>query len=68
MLQKLDRKIPHIATDDIGRVSAEYMVKPKNEVDSLVIIELEGPELYSPNDVVKVTGEALEKSVLTVAV
>ena len=66
MLQKLDRKIPHIATEDIGRVSAEYMAKPKNEVDSLEIIELEGPEPYSPNDVAKVTGEALRKSVSAV--
>jgi uncharacterized protein YbjT (DUF2867 family) len=67
MYQKLDRKIPHIATDDIGRVSAEYMTKPKNEVDNLVIIELEGPEPYSPNDVAKVTSEALGKPVSAVA-
>jgi len=67
MFKKLDRKIPHIATDDIGRVSAEYMTKPKNEVDNLVIIELEGPEPYSPNDVAKVTSEALGKPVSAVA-
>ena len=63
MLQKLDRKIPHIATDDIGRVSAEYMTKPKNELDNLVVIELEGPEPYSPNDVAQVTGEIIGKPV-----
>lgn len=67
MFQKLDRKIPHIATEDIGRVSAEYMIKPKDELDSLVIIELEGPEPYSPNDVAKVISEALGKPVLAVA-
>ena len=61
--QKLDRKIPHVATNDIGRVSAEYMIKPADEVDKLTIIELEGPEPYSPNDVAKVTGEILGKSV-----
>ena len=67
MLQKLDRKIPHIATDDIGRVSAEYMTKPKNELDNLVVLELEGPEPYSPNDVAKMTSDALGKPVSAVA-
>ncbi|CAF4888928.1 unnamed protein product [Rotaria sp. Silwood2] len=63
MLQKLDRKIPHVATNDIGRVVAEYMTKPSSEVDKLVIIELEGPEDYSPNDVAKVVSDALGKTV-----
>jgi uncharacterized protein YbjT (DUF2867 family) len=66
MLQKLDQKIPHIATNDIGRVVAEYMTKPKNELDKLVIIELEGPEPYSSNDVAKVTSEALKKPISAV--
>jgi len=64
--EKLDQKIPHVATQDIGHVSAEYMIKPKNEVDNLVIIELEGPESYSPNDVAQVTSEALGKPVSAV--
>ncbi|CAF1222018.1 unnamed protein product [Rotaria sordida] len=63
MFQKLDRKIPHVATNDIGRVVAEYMTKPNSEVDKLVIIELEGPEDYSPNDVAKVISDALGKTV-----
>jgi len=63
MLQKLDRKIPHIATNDIGRVVAEYMTKPTDEVDKLVIIELEGPEPYSPNDVAKATSAILGKPI-----
>ncbi|CAF0825881.1 unnamed protein product [Rotaria sordida] len=63
MFQKLDRKIPHVATNDIGRVVAEYMTKPNSEVDKLVIIELEGPEDYSPNDVAKVVSDALGKTV-----
>jgi uncharacterized protein YbjT (DUF2867 family) len=67
MYRKLDRKIPHIATNDIGRVSAEYMIKPTTEVKDLIIIELEGPEPYSPNDVAKVTSEALGKSVPAMA-
>ena len=65
MLQKLDRKLPHIATDDIGRVVAEYLTKAT--VDKLVIIELEGPEDYSPNDVAQVTSQVLSKTVPAVA-
>ncbi|CAF1306553.1 unnamed protein product [Rotaria sordida] len=61
--QKLDRKFPHVATNDIGRVVAEYMTKPSSEVDKLVIIELEGPQDYSPNDVAKVVSDALGKTV-----
>jgi len=67
MLQKLDRKIPHVATNDIGRVIGEYMIKPKAEVDKLVIIELEGPEPYSPNDVAKVVSEVLAQPVSAAA-
>jgi len=63
MFQRLDRKIPHIATNDIGRVVAEYMTKPTDEVDKLVIIELEGPEPYSPNDVAKATSAILGKPI-----
>ncbi|UJR08016.1 hypothetical protein I4U23_012294 [Adineta vaga] len=63
MYQRLDRKVPHIATSDIGRVVGEYMIKPTNEVDNLVIIELEGPEPYSPNDIAKIVSEALGISV-----
>jgi uncharacterized protein YbjT (DUF2867 family) len=63
MLQKLDRKIPHIATNDIGRIVAEHMTKPADEVDKLVIIELEGPEPYSPNDVAKATSTILGKPI-----
>ena len=61
--KKLDRKFPHIATNDIGRVVAEYLTKPKDQVDKLVIIELEGPEDYSANDVAKVTSDLLGKTV-----
>ncbi|CAF2891593.1 unnamed protein product [Rotaria sp. Silwood2] len=67
MFQNLDRKLPHIATNDIGRVIAEYMTKLNNEADKLVIIELEGPEDYSPNDVAKIVSDALGKTVAAVA-
>ena len=67
MLQKLGQKIPQIATNDIGRVVAEYMTKPNDQVNKLVIIELEGPEHYSPNDVAIVISQALSKTVPAVA-
>ena len=66
-LQHLDRRIPHIATDDIGRVSAEFMIKPDEQLKPLTIVELEGPEDLSPNDVAALTGERLGKQVVAVA-
>ena len=66
MLQKLDRKIPHVATNDIGRVVSEYMLKPNSEVDKLTVIQLEGPEPYSPNDIAKAVGDVLGNSVAAV--
>jgi uncharacterized protein YbjT (DUF2867 family) len=65
--KKLDQKIPNIAANDIGRVVAEYLTKPNDQVDKLVIIELEGPEDYSPNDVAKVTSDVLGKTVSAAA-
>ncbi|CAF3463342.1 unnamed protein product [Rotaria sp. Silwood1] len=63
MLQKLERKIPQVATDDIGRVAAEYMTKPAQAVDRMIIVELEGPEPYSPNDVAQIVSKALGKNI-----
>ena len=63
MLQKLDRPIPQIATDDIGRVVAKYLTLPSDKVSAHQIIELEGPEPYSPNDVAKIVSQSLGKQV-----
>ncbi|CAF1564759.1 unnamed protein product [Didymodactylos carnosus] len=67
MYQKLDHKIPHIATDDIGRVVAEYLTKSYGEVAKSVLIELEGPEPYSPNDVAKLISKTLGKTIPAIA-
>ncbi len=47
-LQPLDRKIPMVATADVGRVAAELLQEPCN-VNR--IVELEGPQRISPNDI-----------------
>ncbi|CAF1291602.1 unnamed protein product [Adineta ricciae] len=47
--------MPHTATNDIGRVA--------NEVDPLVIVEVEAPESYSPNEIAKILSDILGKSV-----
>jgi hypothetical protein len=39
------------------------MTKPNDEVDKLIIIEREASKYYSPNNVVKVTSEELEKPI-----
>jgi uncharacterized protein YbjT (DUF2867 family) len=67
MLQKLERKIPQIATNDIGRVVAKYLTLPTKEVPRHLIIELEGPEPYSPNDVAQIVGQKLGTAVPAVA-
>lgn len=67
MLQKLDRAIPHIATDDIGCVVAKYLTLPSDQISAHLIVELEGPEPYSPNDVAKLVSQVLGKEVPAVA-
>ena len=59
MLQKLDRPLPHIATDDIGRVVAKYLTLSNDKVPPHLIVELEGPEPYSPNDVAQIVSQSL---------
>ncbi|CAF3688051.1 unnamed protein product, partial [Adineta steineri] len=44
-------------------VASEYMLKSKSDINGLVIVELEGPELYSPNDIAKVVSDGLGKSI-----
>lgn len=55
-----DRKIPMIATDDIGRIAAECLVKPAR---GRRVLELAGPEDYSPQDIAGVFSSALDKPV-----
>ena len=59
-LQPLDRKIPMAATADIGRVAAELLQEtwPGSRV-----VELEGPERVSPNDIAATFAMLLGKPV-----
>ncbi len=57
-LAPLDRKIPMIATNDIGRIAAEALNEDWNKVR---VIELEGPTSYSPNDLASSLTQRLGK-------
>jgi NAD(P)H dehydrogenase (quinone) len=50
-LQPLDRKIPMVATEDVGRVAAELLQETWN---GKRIVELEGPCRLSPSDITRV--------------
>ena len=61
-LQPLDHAIPMVATADIAQVAAELL----NETWSGIrIVELEGPQRYSANDIAVGFGLALGRSVRT---
>jgi uncharacterized protein YbjT (DUF2867 family) len=55
-----DRKIPMVSVVDIGRVAARYLVEPAN---GRRVVELAGPEDYSPRDIAKALAAALGKPV-----
>jgi len=63
-LQPLDKKIPQVATEDVGRVAAEAMLENSEGVQ---IRELAG-FLYSPNDVAEAFSKVLGKEVKAVAI
>jgi uncharacterized protein YbjT (DUF2867 family) len=46
-LQPLDRRIPMVATADVGQVAAELLLEPCKDQR---VVELEGPRRVSPND------------------
>src|SRR5262249_5604836 len=50
-LQPLDRRIPMVATEDVGRVAAELLLENWN---GKRIVELEEPRRLSPNDIARV--------------
>ncbi len=64
-LAPLDRKIPMIATEDIGRIAAEALSEDWSNVR---ILELEGPAQYSPMDVADCVSRALSKLVVPAGV
>ena len=55
-LQPLDHKIPMVATEDIARTAVELLGESWKGVR---IVELEGPERYSANDVADALARAL---------
>lgn len=63
LLQRLDQKLPHIATDDIGYTVSEYLTKPIQQNSANLIIELEGPEPYSPKDVAEIVSQKLGRNI-----
>ena len=55
-----DRKIPMISTRDIGRIAAEQLIAGGH---GQKVLELSGPEDYSPNDVAAALGKILKQAV-----
>jgi NAD(P)H dehydrogenase (quinone) len=59
-LQPLDHRIPMVATEDIAQTAVELLGQSWNGVR---IVELEGPERYSSNDVAAALASALRNPV-----
>ena len=55
-----DRKIPMISTLDIGRIAAEQLIAGGQ---GRKVLELSGPEDYSPNDIAAALGKLLKRAV-----
>lgn len=64
-LHPLDRAIPMVATDDIGRLVADTLVQTWH---GRRVIELEGPRRYSPLDMAQALAAVLERDIEPVAV
>jgi NAD(P)H dehydrogenase (quinone) len=61
-LHPLERRIPMVATRDIGRVAAQELASPAPEPGHRVI-ELEGPRPLSPHDIAAGFGRLLGRNV-----
>jgi uncharacterized protein YbjT (DUF2867 family) len=59
-LQPLDHRIPMVATEDIAQTAVELLGQSWNGVS---LVELEGPERYSSNDVAAALASALHNPV-----
>jgi len=64
-LQPLDRKIDMVSTKDIGRAAADLL---REEWSGVRIVELSGPQKYSPSDEAAAFAAALGHDVEVVAV
>jgi NAD(P)H dehydrogenase (quinone) len=63
-LQPLDKPVPMVATDDIGRIAAELLCQP----DAASVVELEGPQRVTPLEMASVLGRLLGRTVRVEAV
>lgn len=61
-LQPLDKPVPMVATDDIGRVAAQLLLDTWTGVR---VTELEGPRRVTPNEIAAAFATALDKPVQT---
>lgn len=59
-LQPLDRAVPMVATADVGRVAAELL---QQTWTGKRVVELEGPQRVSPNDLARTLGSVLGRPV-----
>lgn len=59
-LQPLDKPVPMVATEDIGRVAANLL---RETWQGARIVELEGPRRVTPNDIAAAFAQALDKPV-----
>jgi NAD(P)H dehydrogenase (quinone) len=64
-LQPLDRKIDMVSTKDIGRAAADLL---REEWSGVRIVELSGPQKYSPRDEAAAFAAALSRDVKVVEV
>ncbi len=64
-LQPLDRAIPMVATADVGRTAAELL---QTSWTGHRVVELEGPQRYSPNDIAACLARLLRTGVRAEAV
>lgn len=64
-LQPLDKPVPMVATADVGRVAADLLLQ--NWTGRLVV-ELEGPQRVTPNDIAATFSRLLNRTVLARAV
>jgi uncharacterized protein YbjT (DUF2867 family) len=59
-LQPLDRAVPMVSTDDVGRAVAALLQEPW---EGKRVVELEGPQRVSPNDLAAAFAKALGRPV-----
>ncbi|WP_077034377.1 NmrA family NAD(P)-binding protein [Pelomonas sp. KK5] len=66
LLQPLDRAVPMVATEDVGRTAAALLLEDASTGHR--VVELEGPRRLSPNDLAAALARALRREVRAVAV